>query len=100
MPQSGKFAISHFPLAPGASIAPGVSVGGFAVVAPSAPAAITINGISVILDLTKLSHVGVLTALLAAGVLAHLDSHGRLFLDAQSVTLGGDQATLKALGLA
>lgn len=93
--------ITHFPLGPGNFVAPTLPGSAPSVLAaPTGPATLTIGGTKVTVNLQQDDANIVLAKFRAAGIPAHLDSHGRLVLDVPTGTqILGDVATLQALGL-
>jgi len=98
----GSRTISHLPAPAPVQVVPGLGTGlpTRIVSTPQPGAAITINGIAVSMDLTKHGIDNILALINgAAPGLATIDRLGRLVL-VGTPNIGGDLATLQALGLA
>lgn len=96
----GATPTSQFPLAPGPNVLSFVGrPGSRSVQVSPLPTTVIINNISVVLNITKDSAGQTLLKIVNAGIPAHLDSFGVLYIDIPGVTLAGDIPTLQALGL-
>jgi hypothetical protein len=93
--------LSQFPLSAGINIFGFIGrLGTRAVQISGGPTTITINNIQVQLNITRESAGQTLLRIVQAGIPAHLDSFGILYIDVPITVLGGDIPTLQALGLA